>query len=349
MKEKALVYTYNLLATPFAKTCHGLLRGTNRYEIIGIIDYKCAGKSIDLLVKNTNVQPEVFSSLEEALRLLNEAPSVFILGMALPGGVLPEAGKKEILFAIKFGLDVVSGLHKLLSDDSEISHWSNKHNVDLIDIRKPKNLDELTFWSGAIYDVMTPTIAVLGTDCAVGKRTTCRILRDKLLLEGVRAEMIYTGQTGWLQGYKYGFILDATLNDFVSGELEKAVIECDRNISPDVILIEGQSSLRNPAGPCGSELILSANTGGVVLQHAPGRKHFIELATRSPNIYEEVSLIKNYGAEVLAITLMEEGLSEKEMSDIQNQLSNELKIDVFTPMSGELNGLTERIKNFINV
>jgi|TARA_Y100000310_G_scaffold187846_1_gene187831 uncharacterized NAD-dependent epimerase/dehydratase family protein len=347
MKEKALVYTYNLLETPFAKTCHGLLRGSDKYEIVGIIDYKCAGKSVDHLVKNTSVQPEVFSSLEEALRLLTAAPSVFVLGMALPGGVLPEAGRKEILFAIRSGLDVVSGLHKLLSEDLEISHWSKEYNVELIDIRKPKSLDELTFWSGAIYGVTTPTIAVLGTDCAVGKRTTCRILRDKLLSDGVQAEMIYTGQTGWLQGYKYGFILDATLNDFVSGELEKAVVACDNEVSPDIILIEGQSSLRNPAGPCGSELILSANAQGVILQHAPGRKHFLELATRSPNIYEEVSLIKNYGAEVLAITLMEEGLSEEETSDLLDQLSDELKIEVFNPMLGEFDRLTEIIKRFI--
>ena len=37
--------------------------------------------------------------------------------------------------------------------------------------------------------------------------------------------MIYTGQTGWLQGGEYGFIFDSTLNDFVSGELENAIRE----------------------------------------------------------------------------------------------------------------------------
>ena len=37
---------------------------------------------------------------------------------------------------------------------------------------------------------------------------------------GRRTEVIYTGQTGWLQGFRHGFIFDATLNDFVSGELE---------------------------------------------------------------------------------------------------------------------------------
>ena len=39
-------------------------------------------------------------------------------------------------------------------------------------------------------------------------------------------------------------------------------------------MIEGQSSLRNPSGPCGAELLLSGGARGVVLQHAPARRYF---------------------------------------------------------------------------
>ncbi len=111
---------------------------------------------------------------------------------------------------------------------------------------------------------------MLGTDCALGKRTTTRMLVEACRRAGLRAEWIYTGQTGWLQGAPFGFILDATANDFVSGELEHAIVSCARERSPDVIFLEGQSALRNPSGPCGSELLLSAGARGVVLQHAPG-------------------------------------------------------------------------------
>ena len=45
--------------------------------------------------------------------------------------------------------------------------------------------------------------------------------------------------------HDYGFILDATPNDFVSGELESAIVRCDRELAPQLILIEGQSALRN--------------------------------------------------------------------------------------------------------
>jgi|TARA_Y100000031_G_scaffold133208_1_gene154886 uncharacterized NAD-dependent epimerase/dehydratase family protein len=349
VKEQALVYTFNLFNTPFAKTCHGLLRGSSKYEIVGIVDHKCCGKPVNHFVKNTNFQPEIFSSSKEALKQIKEPPSTFILGIALPGGGLPEEARNEIHFAIKSGLNIISGLHKLLSDDLEFSHWSKQYNVELIDIRKPKSAEELTFWSGAIFDVGAPIISVLGIDCAVGKRTTCRLIKEALISEGVNAQMIYTGQTGWLQE-KYGFILDSTLNDFVSGELEKAIIDCDRETTPDIIIVEGQSSLRNPAGPCGSELILSANAKGVILQHAPGREHFLELkneAGRIPDIRTEVSLIRNYGAEILAITLNEEGLSKQAISILQKELSDEMAIPVINPIVDGLDSITEVIKNFI--
>jgi uncharacterized NAD-dependent epimerase/dehydratase family protein len=100
-------------------------------------------------------------------------------------------------------------------------------------------------------------------DCAVGKRTTGTLLLELCRKNGIKAEMIYTGQTGWMQGLKHGFIFDATVNDFISEEIERVIIECDRESSPDLILIEGQSSLRNPSGPCGSDILLSGDVKGL--------------------------------------------------------------------------------------
>ena len=110
---------------------------------------------------------------------------------------------------------------------------------------------------GAIREVRAPRVAVLGTDCALGKRTTARLLVEACRRAGLRAEMIFTGQTGWMQGGRYGFILDSTPNDFVAGEVEHAIVTCDREARPDVIVIEGQSAFRNPSGPCGAELVVS--------------------------------------------------------------------------------------------
>ena len=163
--------------------------------------------------------------------------------------------------------------------------------------------------------------------------------------------MIYTGQTGWLQGYKYGFIFDATLNDFVSGEIEHAVVECNRESSPDLILIEGQSGMRNPSGPCGSEIIVSANVKGIILQHAPFRTHYEELESlgcRLPDVADEIQLIKMYGAETLAVCLNNEGGTEEDLIRYQDELAQKLGLPVIRPLQDGVAGLLPVIRHFIS-
>ncbi|MDX1740821.1 MAG: NAD-dependent epimerase/dehydratase family protein, partial [Rhodothermales bacterium] len=78
----------------------------------------------------------------------------------------------------------------------------------------------------------------------------------------------------WLQGARYSLMLDSLINDFVTGEIEHAVHAAWSFSSPDVIVIEGQGSLLNPAYPGGFEIIAAARPDAVVLQHAPARKDY---------------------------------------------------------------------------
>ncbi len=64
-------------------------------------------------------------------------------------------------------------------------------------------------FSGRIAEVTCPRIAVLGTDGAIGKRTTATILTQALNDRGIKAVMVGTGQTGLIQGARYGVALDA--------------------------------------------------------------------------------------------------------------------------------------------
>ena len=214
----------------------------------------------------------------------------------------------------------------------------------------PRPAAELRFWSGEVLGLETPRVAILGTDCALGKRTTGSLLVRACRDLGLRAEMIFTGQTGWLQGYPYGFILDATPNDFVCGELEAAILACHRETEPDLIFIEGQASLRNPMGPCGSELILAGGARGVILQHAPARPFFDELdelGCRIPPIEEEIRLIDLLGAEVWAVTVNEEGMEGRETEEVRLRMSEELGIPVVLPLRDDLGDLVKIIKERI--
>jgi uncharacterized NAD-dependent epimerase/dehydratase family protein len=173
----------------------------------------------------------------------------------------------------------------------------------------------LHFFSGDIETVDCLKIALLGTDSAVGKRTTAWLLVHGLRSTGKKAEMIGTGQTSWMQGAKYSMIMDSCINDFVAGEVEHAVVSAYRNESPDVIVIEGQGSLMNPAYPGGFEILAAGRPDFVVLQHAPTRKEYDGFpGYRLHSLAEQINAIKVIsGKDVIAITLNHEGLKEEEI------------------------------------
>ena len=350
MKDSAIIITNGKLATLDGKTAHGLIRGSERFDVLAVIDHLHAGKDAGEVVPGASKKIPIVASMDAYLQLSHHKPDYCILGVALPGGKLPHEYIEEIQTALENGISVISGLHQYLNDNPALHETAAKNHAEIIDIRKPRPTSELHFWNGDIMGVTTPKIVVLGIDCTVGKRTTCRLILETCLKHGIKAEMIYTGQTGWLQGYKHGFILDATPNDFVSGEIEKAIIECDRQSQPELILIEGQSSLMNPSGPCGSEFLLSGNIKGVILQHVPFRYYFDELETvgcRLPSIEDEINLIRAYGATTLAITLNGTGGTLKKLTDYRDQLAARLSIPVLLPLQDGLEELIPVIKNYM--
>ena len=256
--------------------------------------------------------------------------------------MLPNEHRSIVKDSLSQGMDVVCGLHQLLSEDPEFIEIAQKNGAKIHDIRKPKKAEQLRFWNGDIKKIKIPKIAVLGTDCATGKRTMCQFLVEALRNADVKTEVIYTGQTGYLQGFKHGLILDSTLNDFVSGELEKAIIDCATEEEPDLMLIEGQSSLRNPSGPCGSEILLSGNIDAVVLAHPAERKYFDNCEAAEaiiPSVMDEIELIKHYGKEVIGIAI-----NSSESFDT-SQLREETGMPVLNPIFEDITPLVKKIQS----
>ena len=347
MSRSAIILTNGMLQTPFAKTTHGLVRGPSRFEIVGVVDPPCAGQEAGTLVDGKNRGIPIFSSVAASLEALDRRPDLCIVGVATVGGVLPPAIREGLLEAAAEGLSLINGLHRLLGDDAELVELTRRNHASIIDIRRPKPINELRFWSGEVLSVPAPIIAVLGTDCALGKRTTCALLREACRSDGMAAEMIYTGQTGWLQGIAHGFIFDATPNDFVCGELERAILDCDEETDPDVILLEGQSGLRNPSGPCGSEFIMAGGADTVVLQHAPGRVFYEdleELGCRIPPLTEEIEIIRLMGAQVIAVTLNHQELTREQLKEEQLRLRDELGIPIIHPLWDGVSPVVELIR-----
>jgi uncharacterized NAD-dependent epimerase/dehydratase family protein len=337
MKSHAIVITGGYLATSSAKTAHGLIRGTDRFNITGVIDHNNAGRDAGEVLDGVHRDIPVYASLHDYERHGKRKATWCIIGVATKGGVIPDSLRAQLKEALDNGFSLVNGLHEYISDIPDLAELAKQKGLEIIDVRKPKKVKDLHFWSGTISEVKCPKIAVLGTDCALGKRTTTRFLVEAMRNAGYKAEMIYTGQTGWMQGAKYGFVFDSTLNDFISGEMEHAVVSCYRKEKPDIIFIEGQSSLRNPRGPAGAEWIVSAAADAVVLQHDPIRKQYKDLEfypAYIPKIEDEIALIKMYGANTVALTLNTSKVKAEEAKQIAADYEKRLNIPVVLPLEG---------------
>jgi len=276
-KTNAIVYCEGAFNTPNGKTAHGLVRFTRRYSVLAVVDSRYQGKDAGEVLDGAPAGIPVAGSVEEAVRLSREkgqAPTHFVVGLAPDGGRLGPAARRDVRTAISLGLNVDCGLHDFLSEDPELRALADSLGVAIRDVRKPPPPSELHFFTGAIDRVRALKVAVLGTDSAVGKRTTAWKIVDGFSERGYRSEMIGTGQTAWLQGAKYGILLDALVNDFLTGEIEHAVVTAWDEERPDVIVIEGQGGLLNPAYPGGYEIIAAARPDVIVLQHAPARKAY---------------------------------------------------------------------------
>ncbi|CAH1000327.1 hypothetical protein LEM8419_01480 [Neolewinella maritima] len=308
----AVVYCEGAFNTPNGKTAHGLARFTYRYKVLAIIDSRYAGQdSGEVLDGKANGIPLV-ASLSEALDL---KPQYFVVGLAPDGGRLPDAGRRAVGEAIEAGLHIDSGLHDFIHKDETLMAAAREQGVQVRDIRMTPDRDKLHFFTGDIEEVDCLKLAVLGTDSAIGKRTTAWLIVQGLQQAGRKAQMIGTGQTGWMQGAKYSMIMDSCINDFVSGEIEHAVVSAYRDEQPDVIVIEGQGSLMNPAYPGGFEILAAGRPDYVILQHAPTRVEYDGFPGYPlhplPEQIEAIRVVS--GREVLAVTLNHEGLTKEEI------------------------------------
>lgn len=351
MKSTAVIITGGYLDTINAKTAHGLIRGTERFDIVGIVDHKLGGKDAGEVLDGKHRNLPVFTTINDFIKSGKKA-QYCIIGVATKGGVIPESLQILLTEALENNFSIVNGLHDYVSDHEDLAQIAKKKGLEIIDVRKPKKFKDLHFWNGKIKDVKCPKVAVLGTDCALGKRTTTRILVEAMRKVGYKAEMIYTGQTGWMQGAKYGFIFDSTLNDFISGEMEHAVWECYQNEKPDIIFIEGQSSLRNPSGPAGAEWIVSADATAVVLQHNPARKQYKDMEyypAYIPTPKEEIDLIKIYGAPTVAVTINTMKMTTEEGREYASAYEKELNMPTVLPLEDGVEKLVPVFEKLMRV
>jgi uncharacterized NAD-dependent epimerase/dehydratase family protein len=317
-KKTALIYCENQFGLMDGKTAAGLIRHSETYSIVGVIDSSLAGKDAGEEIGDKKNYIPIFKNLRTALINLPDVPNCYIYGKAPLDARISKQERLLILEAMAKGMNIINGLHEFFSDDLEFTNKAIECGIEIKDLRKPPPLKDLHVFTGKISQVNVPVIAVLGTDCACGKMTTAVELNKTLNSRGIKSVLVATGQTSLMQGARYGVSIDALVSQFVIGEIENAVIQAFEGENPDLILVEGQGAVGHPAFMSSVGILKGSMPDGIILQHPPSRKYRCDFPLLAmPTIESEIELIEAISpSKVMAIALSHENLKDREVLEI---------------------------------
>ena len=185
--------------------------------------------------------------------------------------MLTPAQRAVLLDGIARGMNLVNGLHEFLNDDAEFAAAALIAGVTITDVRRTKDRKDLQLFTGRIFDVTCPRIAVLGTDGAIGKRTT-----TTLLVAGAQRPR-HQGRHG-----RHGSDRAHPGRRTASRSTRPCpvllrrgrgtVVAAFEGEDPDVIVVEGQGALSHPAYLTSALILRGSRPDGVIVQHAPARR-----------------------------------------------------------------------------
>lgn len=321
-----------------AKTAIGVIR-YGSWTISSVIDSTSAGKNVrEILAIDRDIP--IVANLKSALQLKANA---LLIGIAPPGGRIPESWLNIIKEAISNGLHIISGLHEFLQDISELVELATKHQVKLWDVRDPS-----LYTASAANPITkllprpsgTRVVTMVGADCNVGKMTVALELCLAARRKNLSASFIATGQTGIMISGT-GVPLDRVIGDFMAGATELSIHE---ELATDYIFVEGQGSLLHPAySPVTLALLHGSTPDDLVLCHKAGLSKIqgnydipIPSWTELIRIYEEavnwVRLPGQNRARVKALAINSFGCSAAEADQLINAAEAETGLPCTDPV-----------------
>lgn len=243
-----------------AKTAVSLLR-YRADDVLAVFDRGEAGRTAGDLLGFGGDTP-VIGDLKAA-----EGAGSIVIGIAPPGGRVPEEWKPILLEAIERGMDIVSGLHDFLINDPALVEAATKQGTRLVDVRRNNERDVATT-EGISEDCLR--LLTISHDCSVGKMLAAVEVTQALKAADVNAKLIATGQTGILVEGD-GCPIDCVVSDFVNGAVEKQIkLQQDKH---DVLVVEGQASIAHPRySAVSAGLLHGAAPHGMIAVYEVGRE-----------------------------------------------------------------------------
>ena len=313
-------------------------------EVVGVVDSTKAGMTAQQVLGYGGDIP-ILRNIEEGIRL---HPTHMLIGIAPPGGRLPEIWRDLIRESIKARLHILSGLHTILSDDAEFTALAREYNISITDYRKISPESEVVA-KGTWLNRKTNVVLSVGTDCNIGKMTTILEIQKDLVQRGVKSDFVATGQTGMMIRGR-GVAVDSLIGDYIAGAIE---LEIDRSVAEgyEYVLVEGQGALTHMGyssvtlgllhGTMPDAMILChqptrlKDDYGLVL---PGLKSIIPLHEGIVGFFRETK--------VIAIGLNSVGLSDEESQAVADRITQETGLPAVDAFRFSPKKLTDALLNY---
>ncbi len=308
----------------YGKTARGvILYGPD--PVVAVVDSESAGAEVE----GVPVVASVAAALE-----LEPRPTTALVGVALAGGRLPPEWRAMLEEVLAAGLDLESGMHEFLSEDSELAALAARNGVSIRDLRKPP--DDLSVPTGENLTHEAAVVLTVGSDCAVGKKTVAVELDREARARGLRSVFVPTGQTG-IAIAGWGIAVDAVVADFLAGAAERLVVEGAKR--GNLLFVEGQGSIVHPQfsgvtlglyhGSAPHLLVLCHKAGACEIEGSPG--HRIPPLSELVSLHEALALPAR-PARVAAIALNTYGQDKAEARRAVAEVAEETGLPADDPV-----------------
>lgn len=239
----------------------------------------------------------ISDSLEKCLKDCDAKSLVIMLPIGAEGTAL-----KYAVQAIDSGLNVVTSFRSLsIEDNPSLAIFAESKNVVVKEI-SPR-LDVVENFAGIApeksceilpkisYTPKAPVVFVGGTSQECGKRTTSKKLGIAAIERGLTPAIISTDEMGLEEPTDFNFRAGSLSAMDVPAAILSAIKYVEEQKNPDIIFIEGQSSLTEKGNPhprgLSAAILIGAAPDAVIVGHRPNHPY------REPRgIEEEIKAIE---------------------------------------------------------
>lgn len=327
-KRRIVILSEGYFGNLEAKTASGLIMYRPE-EVVAVIDSTKAGKSAQEILGFGGGIP-IVEDLEASLKY---GPNALLIGIAPRGGKLPTEWRNQVKQALENGMDVISGLHDMLNEDSELSMIALLKGAKIWDLRESKRFNKVAIGDPEL--IKAKVVLTVGTDCKVGKMITAIEMAKEAKNWGWNPFFVATGQSGIVIANS-GIPIDSIIGDFMSGALEEFVIE--KSKSYDLLSVEGQGTIIHP-GYSGVSLALIHGSlpDAMILCHFPGRKKIKNYNISIPPLPELIKLHEQVAkpvkpCKVIGISLNTQELREDEAKEKIKKTEEETGLPTTDPI-----------------